>query len=293
MGREHRATPANPLAPTVKHEGTDGTKRRGTGAGKTCLEPRASPRLKSPPPRDTPCLATASGTKDSSWAAAEPLECTDVGSFGFVKAGAQQQDNPYFSYDGGTQKLRAYILAPPHCTRRLTPRHHGRPTPRADGATSRLGAGPGAREVATARPSRSCSGLFRGRGGRSPPPAEPNGLRPARHPGCRASGDFVSGREGTKPARLGLSPPGPGADFRFVPGRHSQTRRAAWSVAQAPSRAGGPSHARGGIAFGLCTTFPFGFELSALVPFNVLEFSHALQFCAEPSSLAPCTIMLF
>lgn len=111
MGREHRATPANPLAPAVKHEGTDGTKRRGTGAGKTCLEPRASPRLKSPPPRDTPCLATASGTKGSSWAAAEPLECTDVGSFGFVKAGARQQDNPYFSYDGGTQKLRAYILA--------------------------------------------------------------------------------------------------------------------------------------------------------------------------------------
>lgn len=137
-----------------------------------------------------------------------------------------------------TEAARLYTRVP-HCTRRLTPRHHGRPTPRADGATSRPGAGPGAREVATARPSRSCSGLFRGRGGCSPPPAEPNGLRPARHPGCRASGDFVSGREGTKPARLGLSPPGPGADFRFVPGRHSQTRRAAWSVAQAPSRAEG------------------------------------------------------
>lgn len=81
LGREHGTT-ANPLAPAVKHEGTDGTKRRGTNAalevGEVRLNPGpgASPRLKSPPPRDTPSPtprppdppppATTSGTKGSS-----------------------------------------------------------------------------------------------------------------------------------------------------------------------------------------------------------------------------------
>lgn len=207
LGRERRAIPANPLAPAVKYEGT---KRRGTGASKTCLEPGASSRLKSPPPRNTPRPATAPGTKDSSWAAAEPLKCTDVGSSGSLKTGAQ---------------LRAYILAPAA----LHPASHSAPPSASHSARTALlparALGPG-----TARPSRSCSGLLGGRGGHSPPSAEPNGLCPAQRPGCRASGDFVSGREGTKPACLGLSPPGPGADFRFVPGHHSQTHRAAWSV---------------------------------------------------------------
>lgn len=46
-----------------------------------------------------------------------------------------------------TEAARLYTRVP-HCTRRLTPRHHGRPTPRADGATSRPGAGRGRNRAA-------------------------------------------------------------------------------------------------------------------------------------------------
>lgn len=148
------------------------------------------------------------------------------GIFWLPESGSPAAGQPVTSATTAAHRSRALIYSlRPHCTRRLTPRHHRHPTPRADGATSRPGAGPG-----------NCAAFplllwaLGGRGGYSPPSAEPNELCPDQRPGCRASGDFVSGREGTKPARLGLSPPGPGADFRFVPGHHSQTRSAAWSV---------------------------------------------------------------
>lgn len=107
LGRERQATSANPLAPAVKHEGTDGTKRRGIGAWNPGLPRGWSCHLLGTPH----ALQLPLGPRAPSWAATEPLECTDDGSSGYLKVGAQQQDNRYFSYDGGTQKLRAYILA--------------------------------------------------------------------------------------------------------------------------------------------------------------------------------------
>lgn len=232
-----RAIPANPLAPAVKYEGT---KRRGTGASKTCLEPGASSRLKSPPPRDTPCPATAPGTKDSSWAAAEPLECTDVGSSGSLKTGAQ---------------LRAYILAPAA----LHPTSHSAPPSASHSARGRRYFPPGrwareprglpapalgssGAEVATRRRPLSRTGfvllLVAGHRETSCQDARGQGRLASACPHRAPGPTFVLFLATThrRTGQLGLCGPGAFPGWRAVP-------------------------PRGGFAFGLCMTFPFGFEL--------------------------------
>lgn len=231
--------------------------------------PRASPRLKSPPPRDTPCprkcLRDQGLQLGGRRATGAHRCCTDLQG---PRKGSPTENTPELQLcRWPTEAARCAALHPASHSAPPQAFHSARGRPYFPAGRWAPSCG-----VASGRPCRSC--LWAAREWRAA-----RRRRPLDRPGfVLRGGVLVAGpREtsrldamGPSRPRLGLAPLGPGAHFRFLPSAAALFPAATHGLRAAlclrPSGAGGTGpRPRRVFAFGLCPTFSFGFELPAIV----------------------------